>query len=116
MHDALLAQIEADMEEQRAEVEIQQAVSQTLPYAVLQVLGLIHNKTTEWPSADGSASFCSTMLNHEEFEYVSNTLQNILNLLGWQAVETGKDENNQSIVSLVPLGTLEDFKENEENV
>lgn len=93
----LIDNIQQDM----VQSQLQEEVTNALPYAVLQVLGVIHNKTSEW--GEDPNKFCTTLLNNEEFEFVSETLLSILWLLGWQPVES--EDDNGKILSLVPIGT-----------
>lgn len=87
--------------------QIHQDVANTLPYAVLRVLGVIHNKTSVW--GEDPDTFCTTLLNNEEFEFVSETLVSILWLLGYEIVVT-EDENGK-IASLVSIGVEEGVEE-----
>lgn len=101
MIQGIQEQIEASINEQddaKAE-EISQAVTNTLPFAVLQLLGVIHNNTRA-----GEDGAIQTTLNQQDFEYVSATLQRVLNLLGWNPVVTGQEEDGSTIIGLVPLG------------
>jgi hypothetical protein len=78
---------------------LQKQVSQTLPFAVLQLLGVLHNNTRE------TSSGLVTTLGQKEFEYLSSGLQNVLALMGWEPVATGKDDNGLINIALVPLGS-----------
>jgi hypothetical protein len=88
---------DADFTEQQQ--DLQKQVSQTLPFAVLQLLGVLHNNTRE------TSSGLITTLGQKEFEYLSSGLQNVLALMGWEPVATGKDDNGLINIALVPLGS-----------
>ncbi len=97
--------IAADIEQQQEQNTLQQQVSQTLPFAVLQVLGVIHNGTKETPNG------LLTMLGQKDFEFVSGTLQGILNLMGWQPVLSKENEDGTKEIALVPLGAIDQAAE-----
>jgi hypothetical protein len=88
---------DADFTEQQQ--DLQKQVSQTLPFAVLQLLGVLHNNTRE------TSSGLVTTLGQKEFEYLSSGLQNVLALMGWEPVATGKDDSGLINIALVPLGS-----------
>ena len=91
----LVEQIADDIEQQQAEQTTIQ-IAQTVPYALLQILGVVLGNVNEEGNADLSAG---------EVSFVSDTLQKVLNLLGWVAVITEENPDGSSVVSLVPLGT-----------
>ena len=90
--------IAGDIAHQEEQSALQQQVSQTLPFAALQVLGVIHNGTKETPNG------LLTMLGQKDFEFVSSTLQGILSLLGWQPVLSKENEDGTKEIALIPLG------------
>jgi hypothetical protein len=93
--EGLLEQIAADIEQQEAEQTTIQ-IAQTVPYALLQVLGVVLGNVDEVGEAK---------LPSAEVGFISDTLQKVLNLLGWDAVVTDQNPDGSSVVSLVPLGT-----------
>ena len=101
--------IAEDIELQQDQNSLQQQVSQTLPFAVLQVLGVIHNNTKE------TSSGLVTTLGQKEFEFTSNTLQGILNLMGWQPILAKENPDGTKEIALVPLGALDQAVEDIDN-
>jgi hypothetical protein len=99
----LLSQIEADIEEQQAD-QITLQIAQTVPYALLRVLGAVLGNMNEEKEVKLSAT---------EVEFIADTLQAVLNLLGWSVVVTKQDSDDSCVVSLVPLGTEEPLNANE---
>jgi hypothetical protein len=99
----LLSQIEADIEEQQANQTTLQ-IAQTVPYALLRVLGAVLGNMDEEKEVKLPAT---------EVEFIADTLQAVLNLLGWSVVITKQDSDGSCIVALVPLGTEEPLGANE---